>query len=410
MPRSSVVELSRDEARAVAVSSSGFADRTESGATAVSPTRANVLGVVRHLGQLQIDSVSVFERAHYLPVFSRLGAYDRNHLDALGASNGGLVEYWPHQAGFIPVSDWGLWEFRRAEWRTDRREYLEAQRELIAWVRSELKHNGPMSAKELERDTRDGKGQWWDWSETKRLLEILWRTGDVICQTRRGFERLYELPETVTGLDHGAEVPFETAADALLDRAAASLGVFTEADLADYWRMRRSEIRPAIARAVEAGTIRPARVEGWQSDSGRPLDAWIHRKARARRHTGSALVSPFDPLVWFRARNLRLFDFHYRIEIYTPAPQRQFGYYTLPLLVGDQIVGRIDLKRDRGSSALLVQSAWVEERCTDPVPQDVIASAISELSRAASWQGLTTVTVRPRGNLSAALPGTWTVG
>ncbi len=412
MARGSFVELSIEDARRLAVSASGFGRTTRSADSAAPapPTRTDVFGVVKHLGQLQIDSVSVFERAHYMPVFSRLGDYDRGLLDRLGAERGGLIEYWPHQAGFIPAADWGMWTFRRDEWIRERGDYLAANRDLVEWVTAELRANGPMTASEFEHDLNQRKSGWWEWSAIKRLVEVMWRTGDIVCQTRRGgFEKLYELPEMVRGVDTSVRMEFEEASAALVDRAARALGVATEADIADYWRMRRVEVRPAIQAAEESGVLKPARVEGWTKANGEPVPAWVHRSARATDFGGAALLSPFDPLVWFRDRNERLFDFHYRIEIYTPEPQRVFGYYTLPLLVGQNVVGRIDLKRDRPNKTLQVRSAWVEEPLAGKIPDTVIDSAREELSRAARWQSLERVEVFPRGNLAPSLASSWSV-
>ncbi|GAA2028752.1 winged helix-turn-helix domain-containing protein [Agromyces tropicus] len=394
-----VDQVSPALARRIALAAQGFARPAPD-----APGTRALSGVVDRLGLLQIDSVNVFERSHYLPAFSRLGAYDRALLDRMAwGRRGRLVEYWAHQAAFIPRELWPLFEFRRAEYRAQGSEWggwLRENRTLADWLRGELAANGPMPASAIEHDANERRGPWWGWSSVKRTLEWMFRTGEVVCVERRRFERVYALPEQGLEphlLEHG---PAEAdAARVLIERAAAALGIATAADLADYWRMTQAQVRPAIADLVDAGVLLPVTVPGWTTGS-RPTPTWVHREARRpRRVEGVALLSPFDPVVWFRPRAERLFDFHYRIEIYTPEAERRYGYYSLPLLVDDRVVGRVDLKSDRAGRVLRVQSAWAEPGA----PGDVAERLVPVLRRAAAWQGLDDVVVAGRGDLSPAV-------
>jgi uncharacterized protein len=372
------------------------------------PERAGVRhlnGMLDRLSLLQIDSVNVFERSHYLPAFSRLGAYDRAQLDrlAMGGRRGRMLEYWAHEASFIPRELWGHFEFRREEYR--RRGdawggWVADDRKLAEWLRSELEANGPMPASAIEHDANERRGPWWGWSDVKRTLEWMFRIGEVVCVERRRFERVYALPEQALPPELLAAPPSEAdAVRELVARAASALGIGTEADLADYWRMKRAQVKPAIRDLEEAGVLAPVEVPGWTTGN-RPTPAWIHRDARRpRRIEATALLSPFDPVVWFRPRTERLFDFHYRIEIYTPEADRKFGYYSLPVLLDDDVVGRVDLKSDRKAGVLRVQSAWAEPTA----PADTAERLIPVLHRAAAWQGLSDVLIVGRGDLAPAL-------
>ena len=363
-----------------------------------------VSGVVDRLGLLQIDSVNVFERSHYLPAFSRVGEYDRSLLDRLTMGRRGrMLEYWAHQAAFVPRELWPLFEFRREEYRQSGSEWggwLVENRTLADWLRGELEANGPMPASAIEHDANERRGPWWGWSDVKRTLEWMFRVGEVVCVERRRFERVYALPEQVLAPELLAEWPTEVdAVRELVGRAASALGIATEADLADYWRMKRAPVRNAIRDLEDAGELIPVEVPGW-STGNRPTPAWLHRDARRpRRIEAAAVLSPFDPVVWFRPRTERLFDFHYRIEIYTPEPDRKFGYYSLPVLIDDDIVGRVDLKSDRKAGVLRVQSAWAEP----DAPPETAARHSTGTRRAASWQGLDRIEVAERGDLAPAL-------
>ncbi len=387
--------LSLAEARRVALAAQGFGDRP----TAGSP---RILGrELSRMGVLQIDSVNVFARSHYLPLFSRVGGYDTARLDTLLFRHPTpYVEVWAHQAAFVPVADWSLFAFRMAEHRLrhDRR----VDPDTVHWVRDELAARGPLRPAEIEGDAaRTPRGPWWGWSEVKRALEYLWRTGEVAIAGRLGFERRYGLASDVIPagvLDR--PLPREEALRILVARAARTCGVATLGDLDDYWRIGdKRAVAQAVADLEAAGELVPVAVTGWREP------AWLHHQARVPRAVSTATVlTPFDPVVWFRPRAERLFDFDYRIEIYTPAPRRRFGYYSLPVLLDDALVGRVDLKADRAASILRVQSAWWEaER-----PAGAAERLADVLREAAAWQGLSEISVSDWGDaadaVAAALP------
>ena len=389
----SVESLSAATARRIALAAQGIGAPPPA---SVQPRRLHQ--VLRSLGQLQIDSVNVYARAHYVPLFSRLGPYDPGALDGLAGRK--TIEYWPHQAGLISIEDWPLWAWRREAYATQRAlHWFDAHHDLVDWVVGELASRGPLTSSDLDHERNRSTGNWWGWSDVKQTLEYLWRTGDVICLRRRNFERLYELPDALPAAARSELANFHEAHRILLERAARALGVFTEADLADYWRMARQKVRPIIQELVEEGLLTPVRVEGWNAASGSPLPAWLHRDARRPRKIEAATVlSPFDPLLWFRPRAERLFNFEYRIEIYTPAPKRVYGYYSLPVLLDERVIGRVDLKAERSRRTLLVQSAWAEPE----LPSDAVERLPGILSDAASWQGLTAISSAGVGNLPVA--------
>ncbi|HAQ59132.1 MAG TPA: hypothetical protein DCR63_01185, partial [Microbacterium sp.] len=365
--------LSASEARRVALAAQGFgrpsrASRPGTMSTGRSgPGTRQLIGMLGRMHTLQIDSVNVFARSHYLPLFSRLGPYDTALLDGLlFAPQAPYVEFWAHVAAFIPASDWRLFRFRMDDHRarfTAPGTWFAENLPIVDWVRDELRARGPLRPAEIEHDSRSGaRGSWWDWDDVKRALEYLWLIGEVAVAGRRGFERRYALAaDVIPAAALQREVSRPDALRELVARAASAYGVATEADLDDYWRLRdRQAVKSAISELVESGELVPVRVESWDR-GGRPLPAWIHRDATLpRRISATTVLTPFDPMVWFRDRAQRLFGFDYRIEIYTPAPQRRYGYYSLPVLLEDELVGRVDLKADRAASRLLVQSAWWE--------------------------------------------------
>jgi uncharacterized protein YcaQ len=337
-----------------------------------------------------------------MPLFSRLGPYDTAALDRLlFARRAPYVEYWAHVAAFIPASDWGLFRFRmddlRAKYGSKPGGWFDTHREIVDWVRAELADRGPLRPAQIEHDAKKGtKGPWWDWDVVKHALEYLWLFGEVAIAGRRGFERRYALAEHVLPRE-ALEVRIERAEAIreLVRRAAKAYGVATAADLADYWRIAdRKAVMAAVDDLTDAGELHPVTVDGW-TVGGRAAKAWLHAEAAVpRRVDATAILTPFDPVVWFRDRAERLFDFEYRIEIYTPAPKRRYGYYSLPVLVGDDLVGRVDLKADRATSTLLVQSAWWEHGR----PRDAAARLADELRAAAAWQGLEAISVSRWGD------------
>ncbi|MCP2637822.1 winged helix DNA-binding domain-containing protein [Microbacterium sp. HD4P20] len=400
--------LSGAEARRIALAAQGFGRAR--------PTTAGTRqlnAALSRMATLQIDSVNVFARSHYMPLFSRLGAYDTAALDRLlFARRAPYVEYWAHVAAFIPSSDWGLFDFRmkalRDKYGSKPGGWFDTHRETVDWVRAELADRGPLRPAQIEHDSKKGaRGPWWDWDVVKHALEYLWLFGEVAIAGRRGFERRYGLAEHVIPAESLAvRVPRDEAVRELVRRAARAYGVATAADLADYWRISdRKAVLSAVADLTDAGELHPVTVEGWTS-GGRAAKAWLHADASIpRRVDATAVLTPFDPVVWFRDRAERLFEFEYRIEIYTPAHKRRYGYYSLPVLVGDDLVGRVDLKADRAASTLLVQSAWWEHGA----PVDAPARLADELRIAAAWQGLESVSISRWGDavedLARAMPG-----
>ena len=388
--------LSAAEARRMTLAAQGFSRRRPHAVAARHLHRA-----MDQLGVLQIDSVNVFARSHYMPMFSRLGAYDPAVLDRTFLSRTThYVEYLAHEATFMPIADWALWGFRMREWqeRASRPDaWMHAHGRTLDWVRDELRTRGPLRPADLRDDAPRERGSWWDWDESKIALEHLWRCGEVAIAGRVGFERRYGLAEQVIpAMVRQSVIPRDEAVRELVRRAARSYGVATIADLNDYYRLRdQSAVRAAVADLVDEGDLEPVVVRGWER-GGRPIAAWRHREAvLPRRIDRAALLTPFDPVVWFRDRALRVFDFDYRIEIYVPAEKRRYGYYSLPLLVGDRVVGRADLKADRAASTLRVQSAWWEAHARPETDSERIAE---ELVRAALWQGLERISVSGWGD------------
>lgn len=394
--------LSAREARRMALAAQGFGRRVPA-----TPGTRQLNATLRRMHTLQIDSVNVYARSHYMPLFSRLGPYDTALLDRLlFARRAPYVEFWAHVAAFIPASDWQLFRFRMDDHRarfTAPGTWFAENLPIVEWVRAELGARGPLRPAEIEHDSRrGGRGPWWDWDGVKRALEYLWLIGEVAVAGRRGFERRYALAAgVIPAAALGREIARPDAIRELVVRAAAAYGVATEADLDDYWRLRdRKAVKRATAELVEEGELVPVTVEGWDR-GGKPLPAWAHRDAALPRRVDAAtILTPFDPMVWFRDRAQRMFGFDYRIEIYTPAPQRRYGYYSLPILLDDELVGRVDLKADRAGSRLLVQSAWWED---GPIRPDAAPRVAEVLRDAARWQGLDGISVANWGDATGAL-------
>ena len=396
-------QLTTAQARRVAVAAQGFA----SAPPARAMTRADLRRLIGRIQVLQLDSVSVAVRAHYAPVFSRLGPYDRDVLDAAAWSHSArsprlLVEYWAHEATLMAVEDWPLLRWRMREYTGGRWgvEVVEENPRLVDDVVSAVAELGPSTAGQIEAHlqsgTKRGKGAWWNRSETKWVAEALFASGVLTTAHRTGFARHYDLVERVLPADVVArEIDDAEAVRELILRAATALGVATEADIRDYFRLRPDQSKPAIADLVAAGELEPVQVDEWT------VPAYLRTgQAVPRSDRGTALLCPFDPLIFFRPRVERLFGFHYRIEIYTPAAKRQYGYYVWPLLLDGELVARVDLKADRNSGALHVPGAFIEPG-RDPVR--VAGELADQLATMAGWLGLDRVTVGERGDLAAAL-------
>ena len=391
-------KLSLPVARRVALAAQGFADARPTGPI----TRRHFNKVLARLGQFQIDSVSVIVRAHYMPLFSRLGPYPMALLESAATPKvRSLFEYWGHEASFLPVENWPLWQWqmRRAEEGrniyTGLAKFGRERGDLIAEMERRIASDGALAASDIGGER--GIGGWWGWSEGKAALEWLFWAGRITARERKpSFERIYDLPERVIP-QAIRDLPVPDEADAIrqLTRMAASaLGVATAGDLRDYFRLPADGYKDRLAELVEAGHLLPVKVDGWSQPTYLSPDARFPRKVEAR-----ALLSPFDPLVWERSRAERLFDFHYRIEIYTPAHKRTFGYYVLPFLLGERIVARVDLKADRAASTLRVVAAHSEGHAPAETPTELYA----ELRLMAGWLGLDTVEIGKAGDLAPAL-------
>jgi len=366
------------------------------------PDRRALRRVLVRVALFQIDSVNVLVRSHYLPLFSRLGPYPVELLErAAYRAPRELFEYWGHEASLLPVATQPLFRWRmeraaREAWggmrriRSDRPGYVEA-------ILEEVRARGPVGAGELEAERPKRAGPWWDWHDAKRALEWLFWSGRVTSAGRRGFERLYDLPERVLPADVVA-APTPAEADAqreLLRIASRALGVATERDLRDYFRLGVEEARARLAELVEAGDLLPATVEGWRQA------AYLHPAARVpRRVSARALLSPFDSLVWERGRAERLFGMQVRLEIYVPVDRRVHGYYVLPFLLGDTLVARVDLKADRREGTLLAQAAWSQD---GHPPRTVAAELAAALRGMAGWLGLERIEAVDRGDLAPHL-------
>ena len=405
MAASVTVEIvGQDSARRIALAAQGFADARPTGTV----TRRDLVRVLRRIRLLQLDSVTVLARAHYLPMFSRLGPYPRELLD--DAAWGYpirrprlLVECWAHEASLVPVGDWPLLHSgaKKPGWWQRYGELAQRAPELVSAVLGAVKEQGPVGAGTLERELGAGiravPGSWWNRTDTKRICEWLFGMGQLVAGTRRGFERLYDLPERVLPAEVlGRRVDPEQGARELVTRASSALGIATEADLRDYYRLRPERSRKAVTELVEAGELQPVMVSGWRAP------AYRHRDARTpRRITGAALLCPFDPLIWDRARTERLFGFRYRIEIYVPEHRRSHGYYVFPFLLDGEMVARVDLKADRSAGLLRVPGAFAEPGIADT--SRVVTELAGALKEMAQWLELDGIAAGQRGDLVAAL-------
>jgi hypothetical protein len=392
--------LSLAEARRIALAAQGFARPRQTRPA----TGLDFMRTARTLGLLQIDSVNVLVRSHYLPAFSRLGSYEHGLLDrsAYSGRSRRLFEYWGHEASLIPVEMQPLfrWRMERAQrgvgmWGGVTR-FGRERKEFCRAVLEEIRERGPLGISDFRADARR-RGGWWGWSEGKVALEWLFWAGHVSTHSRRKFERIYDLTERVLPRSV-AEAPTPDAEEAqrqLLCIASRALGVATERDLRDYFRLPTADARARIRELLEAGDLLPATVEGWKQP------AFLHPEARLPRSVDArALLSPFDSLIWERSRTERLFHFHFRLEIYTPAHKRRHGYYVLPFLLGERLVARVDLKADRARGALRVVQAHCEATAA---PGEVAGPLREELRLLADWLGLERVVLSRRKGFTQLL-------
>ena len=393
--------LTAAQARRIAVAAQGFSEPKPGGPI----NRAHLTRLISRIQVLQLDSVSVAVRAHYAPVFSRLGPYDRDVLDRAAwgpRSSRLLAEYWAHEAALMAVDDWPLLRWRMRQYRHGRwgTHIVQANPQLAEDIVAAVAELGPSTAGQIElhlaAEPRRKKGTWWSRSDTKWVAEALFASGALTTATRVGFARHYDLVERVLPPNVLARhVDDDAAVRELTLRAATALGVGTEADIRDYFRLSAQQVKPAIAGLVADGEIERVHVDGWSAPAYLRAGRTVPRQDR-----GTALLCPFDPLIFFRPRVERLFNFHYRVEIYVPANKRQYGYYVWPLLMDGRLVARVDLKADRATNSLRVVGAFGEP----DIPRARVAAALAgELESMASWLGLGRFSVSGRGDLAGEL-------
>ena len=389
--------LSAKEARLLALYACGLDSRQDQ----------SVLDVITRFGMLQIDSVNVFERAHYMPLFSRLGTFDKSELDSLtGGKNPTLIEYWAHQASFIKTEDFPLFGWRMQHYKNGAARpasFENEHKKLIRWIIAELASNGPMTAAQFEHEENKRKGSWWGWSNVKTALERKIDQGEIIAAGRTNFSRIYALPEQVLPKKIlNKTVDHHSAQMKLFGNAARLMGVGTVRDIANVYCIYPSEAKPIVADLVELGIVKEVTVEGWKEK------AYLHKDFfnfdfKSVKPSLTTVLSPFDPLTWQRERASRIFNFDYKIEIYVPEPKRIYGYYSLPTLHKDKLIARIDLKSDRQNKALLVQSAWHETTLSDKEVAQASKPVAKHLKDIQKWQGLESLNVKPKGNMSLEL-------
>jgi uncharacterized protein YcaQ len=414
MSTGGVTRLSLARARRIALAAQGFGRPRGF----KPPTTRQLTALVQRLGILQLDSVNVFCRSHYMPAFSRLGPYDRALLDRIAGHGAGpierrLIEYWAHEASLIPVElhpllRWRMADVDRQAWGSIGR-VIREQPELVARTLALVDRDGPIRARATAAltppaDTQaaavlTGSAQMWNWHPGKVALEYLFFSGRIAAARRVNFERHYDLSERVlpAAVSSTPTPPVADAQRELIRVAARAHGVATGPDLSDYFRMPSAASKARVAELVASGELIPVEVESWDAAAF----GW-HEARQPRSLNCRALLTPFDSLVWFRPRTERLFGFRYRIEIYTPAAKRIHGYYVLPFLLGEDLVARVDLKSDRQRGALMVQSAFIEPGAD---PELVAAELAAELRLTAAWLGLDQVLVAGRGDLAAGLAG-----
>ena len=390
-------KISPAVARRAVIAAQGFLAAPPAGKA----DRRHLARVLSRIGVLQMDSVAVLARAHYMPLFSRLGAYPTSLLDeAAWGRKRSLFEFWGHEASLLPMAMHPLFRWRMEDAASGRTtwaflaKFAKEEHRYIAAVLAHITAEGATAASALEGPKR--APGWWQWSHAKHALEYLFWTGQVTTASRRGFERIYDLTERVIpSAILSARTPSRADAQRELIRIAArALAVATAGDLRDYFRLAPSDVTPRIAELVEAGELRPVQVDGWKTI------AYVSPQAEfPRRISAASLLSPFDPLVWDRDRTERLFGFRYRLEIYTPAAKRVHGYYVLPFLLDDCLAARVDLKALRTENTLVVAAAHVEPGA----PPDTASRLAVELRRMADWQALGQIKVLPRGDLAAPL-------
>jgi uncharacterized protein YcaQ len=388
------------EARRIALAAQGFRQQSRDQPVGW----AKLASTIDEMHLLQIDSVNVLTRSHYLPLFSRAGTYDRAALDkrTLAKSNRHVFECWAHEASLVPLQLHPLmrWRMNRAQKGdgiyTGFDNFAREEKAFLKKTLAFIAKNGPVRAAEIPGAGKSSGG-WWGWSKGKIAVEVLFDHGLVAASHRDSFERLYDVPERVIpAAVLGLPTPDEVESfQRLMLMAAEALGIGTEFDLRDYFRLPVADARRALQALVAEKKLIEVTVQGW------PKPAYVRPGVKTpRKAGGTALLSPFDPLVWNRDRAERLFNFHYRIEIYTPEHKRKFGYYVLPFLMGEEIAGRVCLKADREAGTLRANAIHAEEMADHSTVGPALAA---ELQRMAQWLGLDSVAPGKKGNLAASL-------
>jgi len=392
-------KISLSAARRIALAAQGF-DRQR---PKTNINAGHIGRVIQRLGLLQLDYVNVLIPAHYLVVYSRLGAYDPSRFHKLVYTGRGFTEQWAHEASIVPVELWPALEHRRCDYRPYPNSpimKLKGKSKYLAEVFELIQEKAPLTSQDLP--TFEGpKRRPGDWhrSMPRWALEHHFGSGKVAVADRLpNFQRVYDLPERLIDDEHRERsLTREESQRELLQRAGSAFGIGTLHDLADYFRMSAKEAAPRVTELVEEGLLREVAVEGWS------MPAYLANGARAPRAINAAsLLSPFDPVVWYRPRAERLFNFHYRIEIYVPAKKRKWGYYVLPFLLDDRIVARVDLKADRKNKTLLVLASHPEESIDEG---RTVRKLAKELGQLAAWLNLERVKVSRRGAFARALAG-----
>ena len=414
-----MLELSNDTARMLALSGLGLrgnlTDSTGAGNTKTS--KPTPMDVIARLGLLQIDSVNVFERAHYMPIFSRIGTFDKDAVGLFIPVRAGerspFVEYWAHEASVIRTEDLPLYKWRMDNARHLKgrlNAFLEDNAELAGWIRAELADRGPLSVKDIEHDRGKRQGSWWGWSDVKRILEAMFMFGELTSAGRDAFSRRYALPEQVLPQDVLDSLESANAVESrktLIRQAIDVLAVATTKELNDYHRQWGTYSKPEFNRAmqelIDDGSLAPVSVAGWNEPTFIGARGLRELEVAPAGSNPTTILSPFDPTVWYRERAQRLFGFDYKIEIYVPQEKRQFGYYSLPILHNRKLIGRIDLKSDRQEGLLRVQSAWAEDRLDDKQIAAAGAATARHLLEVQKWQGLNAIHVEPVGTMAQGL-------
>lgn len=377
-------------------------------------TNSDIEQTIHHLGLLQIDSVNVFERAHFMPLFSRHGNYDRSQLlelqKPIAGENPKLVEYWAHEASLIPSENLKLYKHRMDATRNGDRKnnwasWFEANQKLVAEIKAIIESEGPQTLNQIEHQENQRTGNWWGWSPVKTALEYLFIVGDLTSAGRHNFARIYALPEQVFSQRMLEEFHSQDEMSAklqLLSHAANTLGVATVKDLVDYHRLPLTASKPLIERLIEQQVLIPTKVSGWKDQAfvtAKTMQLLNQVTANKNYKNSTMIFSPFDPLIWNRDRIKRLFDFDYQIEIYTPKPKRVYGYYTLPILHNGKLTGRIDLKSNRQTKTLEVKAAWAETWLSEKQKSNLAADLKKTLETAKQWQQLDSIHYEKVGNL-----------